>query len=225
MNTRKKLGVIICIMSIIALITGNWIKDRPVGQIIDADLKTLPMKIGGWTGTDVKLNDNVKDVLNADVIISRKYNNVTSGDSISLLIVYRKFGRRDFAHRPEICYPASGWEIVSKGNTTINYNKKNIDAIEVVAQKQFRRDMIVYWFASGEKSESSYLKQQAMMSLDRLSRSKYGWAFIRLVSSANDSNEDALNKIRIFTTDVSEPLQEALTGKHDMTAKMRYKQL
>jgi EpsI family protein len=130
-----------------------------------------------------------------------------------MLIVYRKYGRRDFAHRPELCYPAAGWEITGKTYTKMFYNGKAIDARLVTAEKDIGREVIAYWFASGDRTEANFAKQQLWMAMDRMQDRRYGWAFIRINVPVLYSDEEALEAARSFLKEMDKPLMKALTGQ------------
>ncbi len=176
-------------------------------------LSTLPLQIDTWKGRDLELTQEISKALNADTIINRQYNDTQTGMPIGLLAVYRKYGRRDFAHRPELCYPAAGWEIIKKDYTTVRYNGKDIQARLVIAQKDRYRDVILYWFASGDRTEANFAKQQLWMALDRVQPRKYGWAFIRINAPVIYSDEDTLSQARLFMECADKPFVSLLTGK------------
>jgi EpsI family protein len=144
-------------------------------------------------------------------VLHRGYIGGTDRSSLGLLVVYRRYGRRDFAHRPEACYPAAGWEITGKRSTRVPYAGKNVDAVEVAARRGDVREVVVYWFASGRRTEANYIRQQVTMALDRLRPHKYGWAFIRVNSRVTVSEEATLSDIRRFLRTASGPLFTALT--------------
>jgi len=190
-----------------------YVAMKSPGARSDARLDSLPMKIGVWEGEDVELTDAVKQALKADRVLCRQYTNSQTGESLGLLIVYRKYGRRDFVHRPELCYPAAGWEIVQKAYTTVPYAGHNVQARLVIAEKDSAREAITYWFGSGDRSEANFAKQQLRMALDRLQDQRYGWAFIRVNVPEFYGDEAALDLTRSFLKQADKPLMKALTGR------------
>lgn len=205
----------VLIMLIISTAITYWIHSRPVKVLYTANLAALPANMNGWHGKDAKLDASTKQALDADEVLSRNYINQSMDAGLNLLVVYRKLGRRGFAHRPEMCYPAQGWEIISKSYTTVPYGGKDVQAVRVVAQKNDEKDVIIYWFASGRKVEASFVKQQLWMALDRLQTRKYGWAFIRISSPVIISEDDTMKQIRSFVKSASNPLIGTLTGSQD----------
>lgn len=211
--------ITVLVVFILAACAAQWAASRPVTVRGSADLASFPMELSQWKGNEVPLTEDVLKVLNADTHISRNYVSEGTESPVGMLIIYRKYGRRDFAHRPEMCYPAAGWEIVEKGVTTLPYAGRDIDVIKVVAQKGTDRDVILYWFASGKRTESSFVKQQAMMAMDRLRAEKFGWAFIRLNSPVYDSDERTLDDMRKFMEISSGYLVDSLTSISELVGK------
>lgn len=196
---------------IVCIIATNWMRERPASVFFSPDLKAFPKSVGLWTGRDLTIQKEVRKVLNADEVLSRMYTESKYGNSAGLLIVYRKYGRRDFIHRPEACYPASGWKIVERGNTTVPFDGKNVPAIKVIAENGNAREIVVYWFSSGDRTVSNYMKQQYMMALDRFQTRRYGWSFIRINCRVLDSDDETMNIIRQFTRDMSDPIVKTFT--------------
>ena len=102
--------------------------------------------------------------------------------------------------------------IVEKAYTDVPYSGREVPARLVLAEKGDRRQAITYWFASGKRTEASYVKQQALMAVDRLQAQKYGWAFIRVDTAEWQGHEEALATTRAFLKDIDKPLAELLSG-------------
>jgi hypothetical protein len=77
----------------------------------------------------------------------------------------------------------------------------------------------VYWFASGERTEANYVKQQYWMALDRLRTQKYGWAFVRVNCPVTTTDDDARAEIRRFLQSASAPLVSVLSGRKSAFSK------
>lgn len=205
--------IITAFLTISAACVGSFITQKQPQVVFDARLEAFPMKIGNWQGQDVGLDAGTRKALSGDSIVYRYYTNSMTKRQVCLLIVYRKYGRRGFTHRPEMCYPAAGWEIISKGYTHMPYDGHDVPARCVEAEKGGSWAIISYWFTSGRRTEANYVRQQAKMALDRLQRQKYGWAFIKVDVLEPRGSKDALDLTRAFMKDIGKPLTQTLTGK------------
>lgn len=211
--------LIVFLMFLTAAGATHWIRSRADTVLFDADPASMPIVLGTWTGEDAQLAVDTQSALEADEVLYRRYVESSELQPLDFLVVYRKYGRRGFVHRPEMCYPAAGWEIVHKSYTTVPYGGRDIQSVKIVAQKDQEQEVIVYWFASGDQVEANFVKQQIRMAMDRLHPRKYGWAFIRISSPVVVSEEETMRHIREFVKTASEPLTDTLTGAHSQHLK------
>lgn len=209
------------ILAMLVIATGvtYWVRAKPMQVLFSADLSKFPMQVGNWRGERDDLGAELQKTLDADDLVSFSYQSEDSYDRLGLMIAYRRYGRRGFAHRPEMCYPASGWTVISTSYVKVPYDGRDIQAKEVVAEKDDQREIIVYWFASGERTEANYVKQQYWMALDRLRTQKYGWAFVRVNCPVTITDDDARAEIRRFLQSASAPLASILTGRKSAFSK------
>ena len=71
----------------------------------------FPYNIGPWLGTNTEseVPEGAVKLLRTPVIVSRRYQNVRTGKTASLLIVHCRDARDLIGHYPPICYPSQGW--------------------------------------------------------------------------------------------------------------------
>ncbi|MCF7981081.1 MAG: EpsI family protein [Pseudomonadales bacterium] len=83
------------------------ISDLPIN--LKTPLKEFPVRVGNWTGTDVPISETILKVANNDDYLMRKYQNSVTGQSVNLYIAFSARPSTMRGHRPEVCYPGSGW--------------------------------------------------------------------------------------------------------------------
>lgn len=198
-------------LTVIAAIASGFVAYRQPMVRFEPKLDALPMRIGDWQGRDYDLDPGVRGALSADSILCRYYTD-SRDRQVSLLVTYRKYGRRSFTHRPEMCYPAAGWEIIGSEYARIPYAGRSVRVRRMEAGKDGTRMLVTYWFASGRRTEASYVRQQMLMALDRLQPRKYGWAFIRTDVYETRGRKESLEATRDFMRDIGKPLAEILAG-------------
>lgn len=81
--------------------------DSPI--TLSVPLSAFPAKIGGWEGQDVPIPENIQRVAGADDFLSRLYINKTTNQWVSVYVPYTASPQMMLGHRPQVCYPASGW--------------------------------------------------------------------------------------------------------------------
>lgn len=210
MGKRSPNYIIVIALLVVTATISYWVRYKPVEALHTPDLTAFPRTIGPWTGEDQAMTEDVAEGIEADEYLWRVYLDDDDLNYLGLLVVYRKYGRRGFVHRPEMCYPAAGWELPTKRYVTLPYNGDQVKARLVNATRADEKELVLYWFVSGDRIEGSYVKQQYLMALDRMQTNKYGWAFVRINVPVIYSEEDALEHVRKFLGMASGPLQDAL---------------
>lgn len=188
-----KYWLVIALMVITFGLGTLWeMRPEPTGEI--ADVKNIPMSVGNWRSQgDVEIDKVTMDQIKADTYVQRRYSN-PEGKSVDILLVYRRYGRREFAHRPELCFPAAGYNITKKDRTTLPYGGRDAEAVHlsVDGSRLGAPDMtITYLFASGKRTECDFIRQQILMALERVIPNKNGWTFARLTSPQSPGTDDA----------------------------------
>ena len=76
-----------------------------VRQAADA----APFRIGTWFAEDTPVPQAAVAMLHPNVIVSRRYREIQSGQSVSFLLVQCSDARDILGHYPPVCYVAHGW--------------------------------------------------------------------------------------------------------------------
>jgi hypothetical protein len=156
---------------------------------IMADAAGLPMyeekEISGIQSEQMKS-------IGADDYLLREYLNMKTGIGVELYLVYRRYGRREFNHNPDMCFPAGGYIQETKDVAELPYGGQMVPAVHITfdgsrvergpGQMGVPETTVSYFFASGKKTEHSFLKQQMWMAMERLLPNKNGWALLRLTT-------------------------------------------
>lgn len=122
------------------------------------DIKSFPVNIGNWSGSDFRYSDEVYASLNADIFLSRAY--TSGGDLIWMDIINSKMG--ESFHSPEICLEGS-WNINNKiiaefriadpPNPFTRLYAYRLDISEI--SNNNNKQVIVYWFMSKRFGENN----------------------------------------------------------------------
>jgi len=87
-----------------------------MGQMLPLSqpLSTLPLKVGQWEGRDLPLDDEVRQLAGDDDSINRVYVQSHLARSVAVYVGYIGRPRARMGHRPDICYPAHGFQETAK---------------------------------------------------------------------------------------------------------------
>ena len=154
--------IIICLLMISAVILSFVLKphQRMADQLPPLNLvKSIPQRFSGWN-----LDKNIVPVSqSADVqakldeiysqTLARTYINV-QGQRVMLSIAYGadQSGDGNQVHRPEFCYAAQGFQLISNiiGNLTTQYG--TLPVRRLLAVQGLRNEPITYWVTVGDKA-------------------------------------------------------------------------
>lgn len=102
-------------------------------------LRNLPQKIETWSGRDVPLDERVVRATDTDDHLNRVYSRDGTAGTVALYIAFG-IRLRDLApHRPEVCYPSSGWTM--EDERTIRFTDTTGATREAVLHR-FRRGVL-----------------------------------------------------------------------------------
>ena len=121
---------------------GDWVvDDRIPVQLISPDTQAVLDKIYNQT-------------------LSRTYVN-QSGERIMLSVAYggdQSDGTR--AHRPDVCYPAQGFQIISAKNAQMALGTHLLPVRQIVAKQGLRTEPVTYWVTVGDRVTVSGTEQK-----------------------------------------------------------------
>ncbi len=183
---------------------------------------TIPREFGDWkidaSVIPVQVSPDVQAKLDKiyDQTLARTYVN-SAGQRIMLSIAYG--GDQSDAmqlHRPEVCYPAQGFEVVKEAVGTFATEYGSLPVKRLLAVLGRRHEPITYWITVGDQATHAGLRQ-------KLAQLRYGLTgripdgmLIRVSSiDPNETSAYALqeNFLRVFLGSLSPSDRERMTGR------------
>lgn len=187
------------------------------------DLETMiPKQFGEWAmdekivplQVDPALQANLNKIYNQT--LSRTYIN-GKGDRVMLSIAYG--GDQSDAmgvHKPEICYPAQGFQVIKQMNATLETGFHPVPVVRLVATQGHRIEPITYWITIGDRVPGSGTAR-------KLEQLKYGLTgkvpdgLLFRVSSINGDTDRAFSEQTSFVNallkNASQEARVRLIGK------------
>jgi EpsI family protein len=214
--TPLRLRALVALVLLVAAFVGAqaW---RPTEHLADTrpkvDLETMfPSTFGDWKvdeRTPVQLiSPDMQAVINRiyNQTLSRTYVN-SQGQRIMLAVAYggdQSDATR--AHIPEVCYPAQGFQLVSKQSSWLSTPTHPVRVRQLVAQMGGRIEPITYWVIVGDHVALSGTDQK----LAQLSYSVRGLipdGMLVRVSSIDNNYAEAYNLHQAFVTAMAQSLR------------------
>lgn len=137
--------------------------DRTSAAVVPSiDLETLiPKRFGAWREEVQQVaqvvNPQTQELLDKlyNQILTRTYVN-GSGERIMLSLAYGGDQRGSLeAHKPEVCYPAQGFQLLTQSDGTIDTDYGNIPVRRLNTSLGRRVEPLTYWFTVGESAVHS----------------------------------------------------------------------
>ena len=193
---------------------------RPTSRLADTrpkvELETMfPKAFGDWRVDDrmpVQLiSPDTQAMLNKiyNQTLSRTYVN-PRGDRIMLSVAYggdQSDGTR--AHRPEVCYPAQGFQIEASKENQLKVDGKDLRVRQLVSRLGGRIEPITYWITVGERITLSGSEQK----LAQLAYSTRGVVPDGMLVRVSNIESDAVKAYQvheIFVADMARAISVAL---------------
>jgi hypothetical protein len=73
----------------------------------------VPHRLGSWVGVDVPVPTEAKEILRANAILSRRYQELNGSRGVTLALIHCVDVRDMTGHHPPVCYPAAGWSLAT----------------------------------------------------------------------------------------------------------------
>jgi len=97
---------------------------------VRAAVDSIPYVFGDWVGVDTEIRQEALRILDANVSLSRRYRNINTGQSATLLLVHSQDARSLLGHYPPVCYPSQGWTQLSASTCSIPSSPAPVRATE-----------------------------------------------------------------------------------------------
>ncbi len=176
-------------------------------------LSTFPVTIGKWQMLeDSPIDEETRDILKADDLLSRIYEAGGDGRTITSLFIaaFRSQRTGKAPHSPKNCLPGSGWtQIVSdtlpidlpdRGRTEVNH---------YVVAKGEQRSAVLYWYQSWNRIVANEYRAKMFVVLDAMRYNRTDTALVRIVSPTLDGDDAAATRRAVEFAQAAFPEIEA----------------
>lgn len=126
----------------------------------------IPKQFGDWKAEDDKGSLVVNPQQEAQLknlyseVLSRTYVHSQTGRKVMLSIAYSADQTHENqVHKPEVCYPAQGFELLGTQKDWVQTNFGKIPAMRVLARHGQRVEPVTYWIRIGDKVVRGAIEQ------------------------------------------------------------------
>ena len=178
----------------------------------------VPQQIGNWrfntvSGLVLPPADQLRDAIYSQ-LLTRTYTREGAAP-VMLLIAYS--GAQDGTiqiHRPEVCYPASGFQLTGNQLHSVPLPSGfEIPSREIVATTETRREQLIYWTRLGDHFPTRWIDQHIAVAEENFAGIVPDGVLVR-VSSTGDGNQFSIldDFTRTLITSVGSRMRQVLLG-------------
>ena len=181
----------------------------------------IPKQFGEWkleeTMASLIVSPDVQALLDSiySQTLTRNYVN-DKGERIMLSIAYgNDQSYSSQVHRPEMCYPAQGFEIKSMSKDSIDFSGAKLPVMKLVATQGLRIEPITYWVMIGGSAVRGNMEQHfARLKYGLTGKIPYGLLVRVSTISANESESYRTQEqfVRDMLGAVPKQYRKVLTG-------------
>ena len=147
-------------------------------------LSQVPRTIAGWSGTDVDIDSETRDVLGAGDFLSRIYTQGAEVQPIGLFIGYFPTQRTGATiHSPKNCLPGAGWAFESSRYVMLNdADGKAHQVGEYIIGNGENRQFVIYWYQAHGRSVANEYMAKIYLVTDAIRLHRTDGALVRVIT-------------------------------------------
>lgn len=188
-----------------ATLSGAWVL-APRQEITETPrdpFALFPLEMDDWSGATSTLDPEISAALGADDYLAAWYQSPTESQPVDFFVsYYRDQTNGNAIHSPEVCLPASGWEVFSIRPTEITLPGTDIAPLQVnraIIQKGLEKQLVYYWFeTNGQRMTSSFALKFATI-FGGMTRGRTDGGLVRVITPIDGGGEAAADaRLRNF---------------------------
>lgn len=161
----------------------------------------IPARVGNWqflsnSGLVIPPEDQLSRLLYSQML-TRVYSN---GEAAIMLLIAQSAGQTGVlqVHRPEVCYPAGGYQLSPVVPTPVSLGDNSLVVNTLTATADNRNEQILYWTRIGNHLPVSWAQQRLAVATDNLKGYIPDAVLVRISMVQNDRSS-AMEAMADFT--------------------------
>ncbi len=163
---------------------------------------------------DVPIDQDTLEVLKADDLLSRVYQNKSTGEAATLFVAFFETQRTGKApHSPKNCLPGSGWAPSQSGTIAIPVagEAQPIQVNKYVVSRGQNQSVVFYWYQSHDRVVASEYSAKIYTVTDSIRYNRSDTSLVRVVVNVNDGDTQKATQTGVsFVKAFFEPLKQYL---------------
>lgn len=162
-------------------------------------LSQVSRVIDGWTGSDLPIDQETRNVLGPGDFLSRMYTRAGQPLPIGLFIGYFPTQRSGVTiHSPKHCLPGAGWAFESSRYVNLrDANGKNHRVGEYIIGNGEARQFVIYWYQAHGRSVANEYMAKFYLVTDAILMNRTDGALIRVLTPIGTTEDTATARARV----------------------------
>ena len=169
-------------------------------------LSEFPQQLDSWTGTDVEIQQDVREILGPGDFLLRVYHAPTEQPNTDLFIAYFPSQRAgDTIHSPKNCLPGAGWTPIDSARTMLSVNGRSPFPVNrYVIAKGGERLLVVYWYLAHDRVVASEYWAKFYLVTDSIRMNRSDGSLVRLTTRMlpGESMDSGMARLQPFAGQV-----------------------
>lgn len=168
-------------------------------------LSQVSRVIDGWTGSDLPIDQETRDVLGSGDFLSRIYTQRGQSQPIGLFIGYFPTQRSGVTiHSPKHCLPGAGWAFESSRYVNLRDANGKVHRVgEYIIGNGEMRQFVIYWYQAHGRSVANEYMAKFYLVTDAILLNRTDGALVRVLTPIDSMENVATARARV----------EAFTGQ------------
>jgi EpsI family protein len=164
--------------------------DQPERNPPSTALAEFPYQLGSWSGVDLPISDEVRQVLGPGDFLNRGYS-TPDGSFADLFIAYFPSQRTgDTIHSPKNCLPGAGWVPLESGRLTMpGGDHRPITINRYVVAKGEAQQLVLYWYQAHNRVTASEYWAKWYLISDSIRLNRSDGALVRIMAPRADHED------------------------------------
>ena len=188
----------------VLLVTGVLLQARSRNEVYPtrSPLANLPQQFESWSGTDIPIPQDERDVLGPGDFLLRIYQPGHNPEPyIGLFIAYFPSQRAgDTIHSPKHCLPGAGWLPIENSRVQLSLpGERPFEANRYIIAKGTDRQVVLYWYLAHNRAIASEYWAKFYLVTDAMTMNRSDGSMIRLTTPLIRGEDPAVAQKRLVS--------------------------
>ena len=193
---RRTLTTLFVALAVVAALSVYLAWPRVIVPATDV-MARIPLDLGPWHGTDIKLEARTYEILGTRDVLSRVYKD-DAGRQVQLVVVMSQQTQKR-THPPEQCYTGDGFSIRQRAPRPVTVSSStgttSLEVLELILNRSGNNKLVWYFYKSGDRLTTSYWQHQLGLAVHRLARPDAADILIRIDAPSPEGDPEATRQM------------------------------